>query len=766
MIAALDTKVDVAAMRSGPRRRRPRKRKHRWWCRSVKLLVMGRWLRNQLLPIVVTLLLVGGLGGAAVGVLYLPQDPRNDVLKLLPIGATLVIALLPLVWGRGGVAPFDSRPVEVLAPLLDQAVHRQWCNAADERRLVRPAPIPIRWSLSDLDVAGPVGAVVGVPDQLAAFPPLPGQTTITEQELRAGGGRRELHQLFAGLASGRIVVVGAPGAGKSGAAILLLLDALAHRNSLDDSERAQVPVPVLFTGHGWDPNTTSTQDWLRDRLVATYPMFQRHGGDADAAALAAAQDKIALILDGLDEMDETLRSTALEALSDVPFRVVVLTRGPEMIQAARKAWLVGAVAVQLHHVAGHEAADYLQWARTGPPPSDWPMLLAHLREHPESPLARGLSTPLALTLLRDTYHAGDDLGDLLDPTGHSTAEHIEQHLISRVLPAAYTPRPGRPPRYSETQARQALTFLAQQMNQDHTRDLAWWDIPQWASTMPRIFTTGLKHGLKYGLLYGLVCGAALGLVIALMVERTMISVVIGLAVGLLIGAIGGLIVGPMFGILGTFQDKLASGRFAYIRKNLKPRRIRSGSWRAGVSRQALRQGLVTAITFGLVVGLVLGDQAGQVIGLVGGLMFALASGIAFALIEDGISEDRSLCPREIWRNDRATALLLGIGIVPAYLFLFEFSSTQHLGLVAGLTYGLVGFVVLSLGLRSTTTDLAWRQLKLVGHAPAVSLMPFLEDARQRGVLRTVGGVYQFRHVTLQDQLASATHPNSAIARVS
>jgi hypothetical protein len=408
------------------------------------------------------------------------------------------------------------------------------------------------------------------------------------------------------------------------------------------------------------------------------------------------------------------------------------------------------------------------------------MLLAHLREHPESPLARGLSTPLALTLLRDTYHAGDDLGDLLDPTGHSTAEHIEQHLISRVLPAAYTPRPGRPPRYSETQARQALTFLAQQMNQDHTRDLAWWDIPQWASTMPRIFTTGLKHGLKYGLLYGLVCGAALGLVIALMVERTMISVVIGLAVGLLIGAIGGLIVGPMFGILGTFQDKLASGRFAYIRKNLKPRRIRSGSWPAGVSRQALRQGLVAAISFGLLVGLVLGSQAGQVIGLVGGLMFALASGIAFALIEDGISEDRSLCPREIWRNDRATALLLGIGIVPAYLFLFEFSSTQRelrgelgllqyglvSGLVSGLTYGLVGFVLLFLGLRSTTTDLAWRQLKLVGHAPAVSLMPFLEDARQRGVLRTVGGVYQFRHVTLQDQLASATHPNSAIARVS
>jgi hypothetical protein len=32
-------------------------------------------------------------------------------------------------------------------------------------------------------------------------------------------------------------------------------------------------------------------------------------------------------------------------------------------------------------------------------------------------------------------------------------------------------------------------------------------------------------------------------------------------------------------------------------------------------------------------------------------------------------------------------------------------------------------------------------------------MRFLEDARERGVLRTVGPVYQFRHARLQDRLA-------------
>ena len=64
------------------------------------------------------------------------------------------------------------------------------------------------------------------------------------------------------------------------------------------------------------------------------------------------------------------------------------------------------------------------------------------------------------------------------------------------------------------------------------------------------------------------------------------------------------------------------------------------------------------------------------------------------------------------------------------------------------------------------TTLAWHQLRRCGDVPAVNLMPFLEDARERGVLRTVGGVYQFRHATLQDQLADQPTPNSAVSAVS
>jgi hypothetical protein len=275
----------------------------------------------------------------------------------------LVITVLGLL--RDSRRPVEPRSFETLAQLLAQAVHTQWRAAAAERVLVIPAPIPVGWSLSNLPVAGPVEAAIGDPGVAPAFPPLPGQTRVSEEQLRAGGGRGELFAVYAGIASGRVVVVGAPGAGKSGTAILLLLDALEHRNGVDDNDRVRVPVPVLLTAHGWDPTTCAVQDWLAIRLAASYPLFQHRGGQAEAAALVGA-GAVTLILDGLDEMDGAWRPAALQALSDAPFRVVVLARSQEMVQAAGVTWLAGAIALELRDVTGPQAADYLHRARTGP----------------------------------------------------------------------------------------------------------------------------------------------------------------------------------------------------------------------------------------------------------------------------------------------------------------------------------------------------------------------------------------------------------------
>jgi hypothetical protein len=64
------------------------------------------------------------------------------------------------------------------------------------------------------------------------------------------------------------------------------------------------------------------------------------------------------------------------------------------------------------------------------------------------------------------------------------------------------------------------------------------------------------------------------------------------------------------------------------------------------------------------------------------------------------------------------------------------------GLVGGLAYP-----------KTWAASLAFAQLARRWRTP-LRLMRFLEDARKRDVLRTVGPVYQFRHARLQDRLAA------------
>jgi hypothetical protein len=73
------------------------------------------------------------------------------------------------------------------------------------------------------------------------------------------------------------------------------------------------------------------------------------------------------------------------------------------------------------------------------------------------------------------------------------------------------------------------------------------------------------------------------------------------------------------------------------------------------------------------------------------------------------------------------------------------------GLAAGIVAGLVAWLRIS---HAWPTRLAAAQLATRWHTP-LRLMNFLDDARERNVLRTVGPVYQFRHARLQDRLAAA-----------
>ena len=104
--------------------------------------------------------------------------------------------------------------------------------------------------------------------------------------------------------TGRLVVLGEPGAGKSMLMIRLVLDLLARR-------RSGGPVPVLVSLASWNPADQDLRGWLAAQLTVGHPALAAaappgEAGDTRIDALLAA-GLILPVLDGLDEIHAAVR---------------------------------------------------------------------------------------------------------------------------------------------------------------------------------------------------------------------------------------------------------------------------------------------------------------------------------------------------------------------------------------------------------------------------------------------------------------------------
>lgn len=662
--------------------------------------------------------------------------------------AALVAPCVLWLWRRrtGGGDVLDGSLPRV-ADVLAEQVHLQWSGVAAARRLITPTPVPVRWRWSALVVTGPVTEAVGDPGGSARFAPLPGLPRVTAPMV-AEGGLWDLFSVYGGLDSGRLIVLGSAGAGKSGAAIRLVLDALVHRDGYDDATRARIPVPVLLTLQGWDPQTHALVSWLAERMASDYPVLGAHGIGRDVAARLLRGGLVAVILDGLDEVPETARALAMRALDEqATFRLAVFSRGKELAVAAARGHVTGAAALDLQPVSGPNAADYLERCLVHPLPQSWRDLLVCLRNTPDAAVTTALDNPLMLTLVRDTYRATDPVEVLMDAHRFPEPGAIEDHLLERVLSTAYAPQPGSPlPRYTADQAERWLGFIAHQLNDESSRDLIWWRISRWKPNWPRILATAAIACLVFGL--------------AAWHAGGLLSGPMG---GLTAGPIGGMAVGVVFGRSGGAG--LLTGAL-YGRAAKGPQRLRRVS-RSVVNKRNLGHvsafGLVFAVVSaaggGLAGGLTQGPYGGIVRGLVGGLIGGAALGLFLGIgsVLARIPDETGygpLDPVACWRGDRLFANIAGVGfgLVGGFASsVLGLTGTLEAGLVSGLAVGLLYGLVYP---ETWTAGLAFVQLGVERQCP-VRLMRFLEDAKNRNVLRTVGPVYQFRHARLQDLLATA-----------
>lgn len=599
-------------------------------------------------------------------------------------------------------------------------VRARWRDEEDQRGILDPQPLPVRWQQAPEHLT----------DRWESPVPLEG----------------EIVDVYRRIPSGRLVVLGRAGSGKTVLTLRFLLDFIDARKSTE-------PVPVIFSLSSWDPTAQALRPWLVDQLLRDYP-----GLTTNVATALVGANRILPVLDGFDEIAHGLHRTALEALNSSSLRLVLTSRREEYEQAGQV--LARSAGVELVDLAPADVADYLRRSTQ----QQWDPVL-------DGPLAEVLRTPL-MVALAGTVHRDD-------PTalrnGFPTAKALEEHLLDSFVPTVYRPQPGQRT-WDPDRVRHWLGHLARHLHRLGTRNLAWWQLGDSLRDSTRILlvvavgtlattlfdwliatpsyaiesgASGVRHAFQEGVLMGPPVGIAFGLVYGLMARRSpvrpsRVRVRLfggGRRDGLLLKCAGRFGAGVLGGfVLGLGYSAAAS----FLR----------GVWYGFPGTDAV---ITVTLINTVVIGLVFALAAGSVLGLTA----ALESPLDVTTAANPVSlleTNRTIVVRQA--VVLALMLMVAIGVLGVVVvnalqgLLGELVWSPLGGLVIGVIGGLTGAVSYTAGFT------AWGQwvllarfwLPLTGRLPW-EMIEFLDDAYHRGVLRKAGAVYQFRHARLQDHLA-------------
>ncbi|MBD0671373.1 NACHT domain-containing protein [Streptomyces sp. CBMA156] len=670
-------------------------------------------------------------------------------------------------------------PVETAAQGLGTVVLAQWRQEAALRGLLGPEPVPVRWRAEHGGEVGDHPHLTGDPGEGSAADPV----SFTDAFLRL---RRR-----------RLVVLGGPGSGKSSLAVLLVIELLQRM-------REAAPVPVLLSLASWRPGAEHVVGWLERQLLREYPYLGRETVDS----LVRGQ-RVLPVLDGLDELPVAERAEALLKLNDALLTggpLVLTCRTDDYVAAVRSASVLrSAAVVRAEPLTAGEAAGYLLRSATPQHQDRWRPLTDALREDPSCPAAEVLTVPLMLWLCRTAYERptpDSGPGDLADRGRFPTAGAIEGHLLDSLVPSVYPsgplppPQPGRRAsggqpwegrhRDPESVSRW-LGFLARHLEQHGRTDLAWWELGTAMRLVQRMTVTGLVSGACVALLNGPIDGV---IVFFAGPGRGLTG---RLAYGLesmvadaLIGALPTALVFALAHGIG-FVSKGAALEPSHVRMRLGGRaggsRARSVPEILARAGTGLAAGLAGGAGIGLLQGLartgLLADAPRLMVGLVDavayGFLFALAGALMGGLMawfEAPVAIESAQGPRDLLDTNRRTVCLQWIMSAPVLVSVIGVGGWLLMELLDGSLWGVrptldvltrlrLGLLIaLGGGLGMMLSLTAWGQwtvlarvwLPLTGQLPHAA-MTFLEDAHQRGVLRKVGAVYQFRHVHLQHHFA-------------
>ncbi|WP_200308446.1 NACHT domain-containing protein [Streptomyces adelaidensis] len=642
------------------------------------------------------------------------------------------------------------------------AGHSQRNGTEQERRrgVCTPPPIQVRFTAAPEDLVAQSANILGT--ELGAAAPEP---------LDLDGRLADIADVYR-RTSGRLVILGERGAGKSVVAQRLALELL------DSRRPGQDPVPVVFGLHRWDP-ATELRDWLTACLQHDYNGLDLTG----ASGVSLAQDLIdngyiLPVLDGFDEISPGWHKDALRQLSATTMPLVLTSTTDAYTRTVRGGrTLSRAAAIVLAPLTWDDLRLYLpRTAHTTSSADEWNSTLAPLSPSDDdlmaNPSGQALSTPLMVGLARSIYSDGPrNPRELLDTEKFSTVSAVQTHLLDQFVPAVYE---GQCP-WSAQNARRWLGYLAQRPARS---DIAWWSLADSVPRSQRLIALALPAALlgavtgrfAFGTTGGIAGGALLLLLGALIGwSRSPVPARMALRVSgrarhvldqLVVGPIGGLTVGlmgyPMVRQWGWLTLALAGGAASAL-----------GGLLTGWARQRDPEADVKPLWKETGLGLVGGTAGGLTVGVVCllarvpkptdayGLWLILGCvlGLAFSLgaaVLAPIRVETVVTPRALLQANRRYALFQACSVAPAYGLVSGMLTDPVNGLVLGPAVGLAFGIGAHAWGRWLIVVRFW--LPLTGRLPW-AVWDFLDDAHQRGVLRQAGATHEFRHARLQDNLA-------------
>lgn len=547
---------------------------------------------------------------------------------------------------------------------------------------------------------------------------------------------------------GELLILGEPGSGKT----VLLLE--LTRQAIDRARReSHQPIPIVFDLSSWRSEKTLS-DWLVDEFWNTYQITSR------VAQYWLNQDKLLLLLDGLDEVKRDLEKCVIAINTfrkDHQVQLVVSSRNVEYSTSPTKLIIHGAI--QLQPLTIHKIYKYLAKVWDG-----HRIVSQILDQDPE--LRKLLQTPLMLSVIALAYphSALDGLSTI------NTVEDKRRHLFDEFIPKMFErEREKKTNRtaYPDEQAVRWLAWLAQKMRERNLQSFALEDLqPDWLHSKiqreQHKWATVVADGLFLGLIGWLFRDLVRGPVTS-----------IAFAVSL--GAVGMFFTWRFMSVFNQPTDKIQwswinfmTGLVAEIRNGW---RLWKGKWSVLilVSITGFVLGIIFGVMGGLVAGLI-GVLGGLILipiiavwyGLYVGFLTAIVSGLTRSTIKDRTNQEQRT-EQGVWsslKNGLKGMVVVGLYIAMIVGLISSLFGGFNQGVRTGLGYGLlfgfgVAFKVYGGLFFLSHFTLRWL-LYRAGSIPW-NYVSFLKYATRCGLLYQVGGGFRFFHDMLMDHLASM-HP--------